>query len=57
MYDVDRKSETLKCIAVYLPVSLVKKLVEYKDKTGKSKNTILVEFIQNGLKSKTNGGS
>jgi hypothetical protein len=40
-----------KCIAVNLPVLLVNKLEEYKIKTGKSKNAILVEFIEAGLNS------
>jgi predicted DNA-binding protein len=43
------KKEEVKCVAVHLPVSLVKQLDAFKAKTGKSKNTILVEFIQEGL--------
>ncbi len=45
--------QEVKCIAVQLPVHLVQKLDEYKQKAGKSKNEILVEFIANGLNSKT----
>ena len=44
-----QKQQEKKCIAVQLPVNLVKKLDDYKGKTGKSKNKILVEFIKNGL--------
>jgi predicted DNA-binding protein len=41
-----RPKEATKCVAGKLPVSLVKKLDEYKSKAGKSKNAILVEFIR-----------
>jgi predicted DNA-binding protein len=50
-----RTKEDIKCIAVHLPVSLAKKLDEYKARAGKSKNTILVEFIEKGLSSETKG--
>lgn len=54
MREVNRKTET-KCIAVNLPVELVRKLEAYKTRTGKSKNAILVEFIRNGLTAQTKG--
>lgn len=44
-----------KCIAVHVPIHLLDKLEEYKTKTGKSKNTILVEFIEKGLTTTTQG--
>lgn len=46
-----QETEETKCIAVNLPVYLVRELEEYKQKTGKSKNAILVEFIKTGLNS------
>ena len=46
----DQNPEKTKCIAVNLPIRLVRKLEEYKAKVGKSKNQILVEFVKQGLK-------
>jgi len=45
--------QEMKCVAVQLPIHLVQKLDEYREKTGKSKNAILVEFIAKGLNSTT----
>jgi len=50
---LDLSKQEVKCIAVQLPVHLVQKLDEYREKTGKSKNAILVEFIAQGLNSTT----
>lgn len=43
--------EKTKCIAVQLPVNPVSEFDKYKQESGKSKNAILVGFIQDGLKS------
>jgi|AGTN01.1.fsa_nt_gi hypothetical protein len=44
-------SEETKCIVVKMPVSLVRKLEEYKVKADKSKNAALIELIEKGLNS------
>jgi predicted DNA-binding protein len=46
-----QETEETKCIAVNLPVYLIRQLEDYKQKTGKSKNAMLVEFIKAGLNS------
>lgn len=43
--------EETKCIAVKLPVSLIRKLEDYLIMTGRTKNSILVEFIETALNS------
>ncbi|MCK5128958.1 MAG: hypothetical protein KAQ68_03830 [Clostridiales bacterium] len=43
------KANEIKCVAVNLPVNLVLKLNECKKVTGKSKNTLLAEFIKTGI--------
>ncbi|MCX7708396.1 MAG: hypothetical protein N2484_00945 [Clostridia bacterium] len=50
----NQEVEETKCIAVNLPVDLTRKLEDYKLMAGKSKNAILVEFIEAGLNSKGN---
>jgi hypothetical protein len=46
-----QNDEETKCVAVQLPVSLIRKLEEYKAGAGKSKNAVLVELIRKGLDS------
>jgi hypothetical protein len=46
------KDKNTKCTVVLLPVDLVRKLNVFKEKTGKSKNSILVQFIEIGLNQK-----
>jgi len=46
-----QETEETKCIAVNLPVNLIRDLEDYRQKTSKSKNAILVEFIKAGLNS------
>jgi hypothetical protein len=43
--------EETKCIAVNLPVHLIKRLEEYKAKSGENKNAALIELIEKGLNS------
>jgi hypothetical protein len=38
-----------KCIAIHLPVYLIDKINEYKQKTGRSQSGIMIDFIEKGL--------
>ena len=38
-----------KCIAIHLPVDLLDKINEYKEKTGRSQNGTMIDIIEKGL--------
>ena len=38
-----------KCIAIHLPVKLIDKINEYKEKTGRSQSGVIIDFIEKGL--------
>ena len=46
-----------KCVAVHLPVGLARRVDQYKQTSGKSKNALLVECIETGLKALESGRS
>ena len=43
------ENQEKKCISVNVPISLFDKITRYKDKIGKSQNSVLVELIGKGL--------
>jgi hypothetical protein len=45
----NKKPKETKCIVVHLPIDLIKRLDDFKEKSGESKNSILIQFIRNGL--------
>jgi hypothetical protein len=44
-----KKNSGKKCIAIHLPVDLLDKINEYKEKTGLSQSRIMIDFIEKGL--------
>jgi hypothetical protein len=48
MSDTNKKKDT-KCVAVHLPLDLLKKIDRFKEISGDSKNSILVQLIEDGL--------
>ena len=43
-----------KCIAVHLPVDLLEKINEQKEKTGKSQSALLIDLLEKGLNFSSN---
>jgi len=44
-----KENDSKKCIAIHLPVHLVDKINEYKEKNGRSQSGIIMDFIEKGL--------